>query len=437
LSDYRSEGTGLAIGNSTILKTLEIEADVGGESFDILFRGVALNRSIELFNLYKGEYETECHESLDLSPLAPFFRHNHNLRFLLITGISSRVMKTLISVLPECKKGRLQYISFQATFCSREDSKALFDSLHGISTLLEISFKDNDIGKIEGNALSNLLKSPTSAIENLTLGATHEYSVSNSNLCESFNVEDEGIACLGDALTINKSLKHLDLTWNECITLEGWQGFARSLSIPNKILQTIVLSQCEIDDQRASVIATALAEKTSVKVLDMSNNSITLMGLVLVFNILLNCKPSLEKLVLIENEVYVDQLTNTEWNILSLALCNNSSIDMTYSSNHHFHTLELSYRDEEGIPDDILSLMQMNKNEIKSEIAHQKILKHHFLGGDAVRVVTSMPEMLLPFVVGWIGRSKHGYSAMHNLVRGMPTLFDVVESSQVGLKRKR
>ncbi len=249
-------------------------------------------------------------------------------------------------------------------------------------------------------------------------------------------MDDEGITCLGDALTVNKSLKHLNLTWNESITLEGWQGFASILSIPNYTLRTIVLSQCEINDEEASVITTALAEKTSVKVLDMSHNLISNSGLVLVFNVLLNCKPSLEKLLLRENEIIVDEVTDTEWSILSLALCDTCSIDMTHSSNHHFHTLELSDGDEEGIPDDILSRMRMNKNENKLEVEHEKILKHHFSAADSVRKVASMSETLLPFLIALIGRSKDGYSAMHNHVRGMPTLFDIRNSSQVGIKRK-
>jgi hypothetical protein len=138
------------------LKRLDIDVDrIYGESYDDLFRGIALNRSIELFNLHKGEYETECDESLDLSLLSPFFEYNRNLCFLIIRGISSRVMRTLASVLPKCKNGRLQFIGIDATFCFDMDSKAFFDSLHGISTLLEISFQDNDIGKIEGTAIAN------------------------------------------------------------------------------------------------------------------------------------------------------------------------------------------------------------------------------------------------------------------------------------------
>ena len=53
LNNQCSEGTGLVIGNSTILKTLEIDDDqIWGERYDVLFRGIALNRSIELFNLF-------------------------------------------------------------------------------------------------------------------------------------------------------------------------------------------------------------------------------------------------------------------------------------------------------------------------------------------------------------------------------------------------
>ena len=430
-SDNHPEGIGLAVANSSILKTLDIEMEVEEEWIDELLHGVARNRSIELINV---EVDYELSVPVDFSILARFFEHNTNFRFLMVSGIPS--METLISVLPKCKSGRLQYIGIDKTFSSEEESVALFESLEGISTLREIVFNDCDVGRTVGSALAKLLKSPSCSIENLTLGCRTEYM---SAWLNSYNVDDDGVSCIGDALSVNRSLKYLDLNWNEEITLEGWQGFASNLNAPNNTLRQIIVSQCRIDDEGARVIATALAEKTCVTVLDMSENSITPIGLMSIFTVLLQNKPSLEKLILDDNEIREEDLTDTEWSVLSLALCDSSSINSTYSSNHNFRTLQIwnNNRAQEGIPEDIVTLLRMNKNDDKAKVAHQKILKHHFSGGDAGMGSTGVPETLLPFVIEWMGRYKHGYSAIHNLVRGTPTLFGVGENSQPGMKRKR
>jgi hypothetical protein len=429
-SDNHPEGIGLAVANSTILKTLEIEMEIEEEWIDELLHGVARNRSIELINV---EVDYEISVPVDFSILAPFFEHNANFRFLVVSGIST--FETLVSVLPKCKNGRLQYIGIDKIFCGEEKSVAFFKSLEGIYTLRELVFNDCDVGRTEGSALAKLLKSPSCLIENLCLGCNTEYM---SAWLNSYNVDDDGVSCIGDALSVNKSLKYLNLNWNEEITLEGWQGFASSLNAPNNTLQQIIVSQCRIDDEGARVIVTALAEKTSVNVLDMRDNSITSAGLTSIFTVLLQNKPSLEKLILDDNEIRVEDLTDTDWSVLSLALCDSSSINSTYSSNHNFHTLQIwNNNREEGIPEDIVTLLRMNKNDDKAEVAHQKILKHHFSGGDAGMGSTGVPKTLLPSVIEWMGRYKHGYSAIHNLVRGMPTLFGVSENSQAGMKRKR
>lgn len=76
-----------------------------------------------------------------------------------------------------------------------------------------------------------------------------------------------------------------------------------------------------------------------------------------------------------------DKITDRSWAALSHALCDESSIKNTYSSNHTLHTLEkFDYvRGDDVravIPGDLSALLRMNKNQGKSSVRRQKILIH-------------------------------------------------------------
>jgi hypothetical protein len=132
----------------------------------------------------------------------------------------------------------------------------------------------------------------------------------------------------------------------------------------------------------------------------------------------------------------------TEWNCQDICrvLCDKTCIDSIYSSNHTLDVLLLPFyfRGEE-ILDEIASSLEMNHNEDKAEVARQKILKHHFSGGSStnVHVFTRMPDAVMPFAVGWIGRNNLGYSLMFNVVRDLPHLSDVRNGSCEGLRKRK
>jgi len=118
---------------------------------------------------------------------------------------------------------------------------------------------------------------------------------------------------------------------------------------------------------------------------------------------------------------------------VSNIICDATSIESTYSSNHTLCYVKVRRVEVED------AYLTMNQNENKASVARQKILMHHFTGHDEdINVFTQMPETILPHAISWIGRDSLGYSLMLNFVQGSPTLFHIpnVGHQHAGVKRK-
>lgn len=185
----------------------------------------------------------------------------------------------------------------------------------------------------------------------------------------------------------------------------GWEIFLSVLSHPQCSIQTL-----EIEARRFNVIhlARALA----------ANNSLR--------HLCITCDRSPE-------------VTIECWDILSRALCDVSSIERTWSSNHMLHKLVVSevisanheLFDDKPIPSVTSSLLEMNKNENKAEVARQKILTYHFSeeGKKAIHVFAHMPVTTIPVAIAWIGRDRIEFTLMYDVVRAVPALFERLAGS--------
>jgi len=103
------------------------------------------------------------------------------------------------------------------------------------------------------------------------------------------------------------------------------------------------------------------------------------------------------------------------------------------------------------LPDDLLSYLELNKNEDKGEVARQKILQTHFLDDHTSKIqeLLDMELEMMPSTIAWIGRPNRadwsgthvsGLSTMFNLMMRLPDLFDsstVQKKSSTAVKRKR
>ena len=101
------------------------------------------------------------------------------------------------------------------------------------------------------------------------------------------NIGDAGTISLGESLSVNKTLKHLDLRSCYDITVTGWEGFSPCLRLPIVgEIEVLNLANCNIDD--VGLVDIALSLTTNVRlqklVLD-SNVSISSRGWIVFFTV--------------------------------------------------------------------------------------------------------------------------------------------------------
>eukprot|EP00956_Cyclotella_meneghiniana_P015899 scaffold24714_cov43-Cyclotella_meneghiniana.AAC.1 len=99
-------------------------------------------------------------------------------------------------------------------------------------------------------------------------------------------------------------------------------------------------------------------------------------------------------------------------------LCNKSSIDATYLSNHTLQSLSHNSHYVKTLPFEIYCMLQSNRVSDKHAVAREKILQHHKL--EDVNFVPSS----LPVAMSWIGKSDSnlGLSQQYRLIRSAPHL---------------
>ena len=136
-------------------------------------------------------------------------------------------------------------------------------------------------------------------------------------------------------------------------------------------LEFLTAMNCNIDDEGFVAIFLALAGNSSLKGLNTLKNR--------------------------------SEIRDTRtWMTLCRALCDETNISCTYYSNHTLQALSV----HRTFSVFISSLVAMNVNENKFEVARQKILETHFSGGSGfLHVFASMPETVMPFAIAWIGRN--------------------------------
>jgi hypothetical protein len=113
-------------------------------------------------------------------------------------------------------------------------------------------------------------------------------------------------------------------------------------------------------------------------------------------------------------------------------LCNKSSIMNTFLSNHILRIISDDY-DEELLPEDLVSLLKLNRENNACQAARLKIIQTHFSGSE----INMQPFMDLdlsfkPHAIAWMVRDNNGYP----LLRALPSLLDM-SSSGKARSRKR
>ena len=114
------------------------------------------------------------------------------------------------------------------------------------------------------------------------------------------------------------------------------------------------------------------------------------------------------------------------WDAITLALCDGSSIDATFNSNHVLEKVwgEWERRQQNRLPKDLFDLLQLNASDMsKFDVARKKILLTHFHKQTKSMKVFE-DEMVLPV----IPHAQHSF----------PSLLSTSEKGRaVCMKRKR
>jgi len=264
-------------------------------------------------------------------------------------------------------------------------------SMHPHLSLLNLS--GNRLNKNGCIALSTLLQNSTTLLETLQL--------------PNIELDDEGIDALVPALKNCSRLKDLKLCNNPQVTTKGWQHLASILEPLNSSLKDLTMMGNRIDDEVVQTFVNALVNNRALHSLDLDNSN-----------------PS---------------ITEKGRQALSKLLCDTSSVNATYLSNHTICDIDFgSTRTNTNVK----SLLQINGIininfvvDDKKEVAIIKILKHH----DDFDMLPffEWEFKVLPLMINWFERASaitmpdnfepnigpRKLSSIYQFVRGMPDLY--------------
>ena len=255
----------------------------------------------------------------------------------------------------------------------------LVESLANNTILEELILNQcESVTTIGWSALSRVLGNPRSVLKNLSLWGT--------------SINDDAITAFANSLIDNGTLEELDLSQCNSVTPNGWRALSRVLGSPHSCLGKLEVSYNSINDDIVSAYTNELSE---------------------------NEDSQLWSLALTD----VDLITNAIWDPITNLLCNTSSIDATWSSNHTLCELgDFLNDDEVNMPEEVHDLLEMNEDEDKKQVARRKVIKYHFSGDFFVNDIIGIDHKLLPRKISWFGRDSLGLSVVYKIVRTLPEL---------------
>ena len=150
------------------------------------------------------------------------------------------------------------------------------------------------------------------------------------------------------------------------ISTRGWQSLATILEAPNSHLEELYIYHNNVDDQAAIAFVGALTNNHTLCSLDLDENpSITTIG----------------------------------WQSFSKTLCNTSTVNSTFLSNH-----TLNYLGANAITNETIEpLLELNARDDKKEVAVIKILQSH--SDFDMLPFFEWEFKVLPLVLSWLDRA--------------------------------
>jgi len=319
-------------------------------SFEPFFRGLSRNKSIERL-LFCCSNLSGC----DIfQMLRPFFKNTTSLTAFEVEDchIGAEGCRSLSLAVGASKKASLK--SFQVINCEIEDEQLveiiLALSMHPQLETLYLS--GNNLGRNGCAALGTLLRWTTAQLNTLNLSDNA--------------IDDEGIEALMAGLTHSRQLKKLRLSRNSSIAARGWKALSTLLESSSR-LEDLTLVSVGIGDEGATSFANALARNCTLK------------------NLILHGNPA---------------ITSEGWAAFSKLVCDTSSVNKTFLSNHTLRSVKSESVRIDGLPGDLFSSLSLNQREDKKKIAMIKILRHHT--DIDLQPFFEWEFKLLPLVMNWL-----------------------------------
>jgi Leucine-rich repeat (LRR) protein len=352
--DDDMEWVGYFIGSSKQLEKLTIYhwPEERVEQIDALLWGISHNQSILKLCIY-SELGFDASQNL-----APFFRNNSNLTTLSIKQRHNIADGSAVAfVLGQCRHRSLKKLEIEGI----DDVQGMVQiatALRTHSQIEDLELVSNMIGRSGYMALGNTLQSwGPSNLRSL-------YLFSN-------DIDDECLHSLVGGLANCHSLTRLGLMENELITAIGLRSLATVFQSGRCSLEVLDLRGINIGDEGAIALADGLVGNTSLRNLFLCLGS---------------------------------GVTNVGWAAFSKLLCDTSSINNTYLSNHTLQTIRWAPWGEESLPGitpDVSKFLMLNQEHEKPAI--DKILTSH--SDFDMESFFQWKLKLLPVVVAWFTKA--------------------------------
>ena len=454
---------GIEIGRNTHLKELcYSDRGVSKEDFEKLFRGIACNKSIQklsftncrffggaIFSILVPFFKNSNFECLEIDECA-LGREEINSLSSAMSAVDSSRMKLFLrevyikrgafdelAALLQNPKSKLALLDLGSSL-GNEEAAIVATGLSRNSTLRELNLSENsDISEEGWRAIFTALQSPSCRLEKLSL-------------YDNDSINDTAALSLSQALTINIHITSLNMSYCRGITVAGWRGLFECLQSPNCVLGMLYLSRTGLNDETVGFLANALVNNARLRELNLYGNpDVTATGWEAFFAVLQSPHSALEKLDLRINaindetvvslanslvnnsklkELLIECSNNTAsgWAAFPRVLCNASSIMDTYDSNHTLQRLSEGL--ERLLPEDVRSMLQLNRANTPSQAARLKIIRTHFTEGFVAQPFIDMELNVLPNAIAWMGRDDGAGEVnehFYGFLRNMPSLFDV------------
>uniref|UniRef100_A0A6U3XD84 Uncharacterized protein n=1 Tax=Skeletonema marinoi TaxID=267567 RepID=A0A6U3XD84_9STRA len=304
-----------------------------------------------------------------------FVGENNNLRSLDLMHVKpeNESAQHFALMLEQRQSKSLQRLALQDNDLGDEEIEAIATALSRQASLEELVLMENDFGRLGCVALGTTLERwQAPNLKQLVLSYN--------------NIDDAGLQALVAGLVNCINLEELQLSYNHSITAVGLRSLAAFFQSEHCCLEEFEMAGVYFGDEGAIALADGLVGNTSIESMTMYIDSI-------------------------ESTHFrtAPLITEVGWSAFSKLLCNTSSINSTYMSNHTLaqicqHPLPPPY---------ICKYLQLNAFQQHQNIDTAKIAK--------IKILLNHPDLdmepffqkqlkLLPHVMSWFQRARSCHS---------------------------